>query len=409
MTPDLAHVVKRFRRTMWLPDAGAVYSVLGTVAANRLRGDPVWLLSIGPPSNGKTEMLDSLSDLPEYHAVSTFTEAGLLSGSSTRAGSSATGGILMQLDDERGLIVASDLGTLLNEHGSTRNRLFACLREVFDGKFVRRLGTNGGQTFAWVGHVGFLAACTEAIDSPSIDLGLLGERFTYYRMPACTPDDDFSACVRADENSGRQREIREERAALVAEFFGVLPVGDLLPPLSESERVRLVTLATVGARCRSSVVREGYSREIELVPGHERSPRLFGQLRQLHAGLVVIGTPAAEVWRLLAKVALDGVHPGRRATIDYLISAPGEHTTASIAGHCRLTVTPTRRHLEDLTAHGVLDFVGDHPERWTTSEWLRENWWALSGPAPEPESEAEPDWLRESWWTKADSEGGVER
>ena len=148
---------------------------------------------------------------------------------------------------------------------------------------------------------------------------------------------------------------------MVADFFAGLPMPDLLPPLSEDEQTRLVTLATIGARCRSSVVREGYSREIELVPGHERSPRLYGQLRQLHAGLVVIGTPAAEVWRLLAKVALDGVHPGRRAVIDYLISAPGEHTTASIAGHCRLTVTPTRRHLQDLTAHGVLDLRRGSP------------------------------------------------
>jgi hypothetical protein len=210
----------------------------------------------------------------------------------------------------------------------------------------------------------------------------LGERFSYYRIPASTPHDDFNACVVADENAGHQREIRAERSQLVAEFFASLVIPDLLPPLTEAEQTRLVTLATVGARCRSSVVREGYSREIELVPGHERSPRLYGQLRQLHAGLVVIGTTPAEVWRLLARVALDGVHPGRRKVIDYLISAPGEHTTASIAGHCRLTVTPTRRHLQDLTAHGVVDLLGDHPERWTASEWLREQWWAVSGPEP---------------------------
>lgn len=319
-----------------------------------------------------------LDQLPEYHAVSTFSEAGLLSGSSVREGSPATGGLLMQLG-ERGLIVAPDFGTLLNEHGSTRNRMFALLREVFDGKLVRRLGTDGGRTFAWVGHAGFLAACTEAKDSSANDMGPLGERFTQYRMPPSTPADDFLSCVVADQNSGRQREIRAEGSRLVAEFFAGLPMPDRLPPLNEAEQTRLIVLATIGTRCRSSVVREGYSREIEMVPGHERSPRLFGQLRQLHAGLVVIGTPAAEVWRLLAKVALDGMHPGRRAVIDYLISAPGEHTTASIAGHCRLTVTPTRRHLQNLTAHGVLDLVIGGPERWTTSEWLRENWWAVSG------------------------------
>ena len=377
---DIGFVVDLFQRTMWLPAPGIVYMVMGAVAANRLPGDPLWLLVIGPPSSGKTELLDALSELPEYHAVSTFTEAGLLSGSPAKDGSGASGGLLRQVG-ERGLIVASDFGTLLNERGSTRNRLFACLREIFDGKFVRRLGTEGGRTFAWSGHAGFVGASTEAIDSPSIDLGLLGERFSYYRVPVVTADDDFLACVQADDNAGRQRQIRDERAGAVREFFDGLDLPDLLPSLTEAEQTRLAILANLGARCRSSVVREGYSREIEMVPGHERSPRLYGQLRQLHAGLVVIGTAPVETWLLLAKVALDGMHPGRRAVIEYLLARPGEHTTASIAGHCRLTLTPTRRHLEDLTAHGVLDRVGEHPERWMASEWLRERWPAVSGGA----------------------------
>jgi hypothetical protein len=254
------------------------------------------------------------------------------------------------------------------------------LREVFDGTFVRRLGTDGGRTFAWVGHAGLIAACTEAIDSPSIDLGLLGERFIYYRVPAVTSEDDFLACVTSDENAGRQPAIRAVRSRLVVEFFAGLTIPDFLPPLTEDEQTRLITVATIGARCRSSVVRDGYSREIELVPGHERSPRLYGQLRQLHAGLSVIGAPSGKIWRLLAQVALDGMHPGRRAVIDYLVSTPGEHTTSSIAGHCRLTTTPARRHLQDLTAHGVINLVGERPERWTVSEWLHKCWWAVSDP-----------------------------
>ncbi len=57
----------------------------------------------------------------------------------------------------------------------------------------------------------------------------------------------------------------------------------------------------------------------------------------------------------------------------------GVHATSAIAGHCRLTNTPTRRHLQDLTAHGVVDLVGEEPERWIPSAWLREHWWAVGG------------------------------
>jgi hypothetical protein len=375
----LAEIVTLFQDTMWLPDPGIVYVVLAAVVANRLPGDPVFLLVVGPPSSGKTEALGALSDLPEYFAVSTLTEAGLLSGSPGDAG---TGGLLVQIGD-RGLMVMSDFGTLLNEHGSTRNRIFALLREVFDGKLVRHLGTNGGRTFAWQGHAGLIAACTEAIDSPSIDLGLLGERFTYYRVPTVTPDADFMACVVADENAGRQPAVRLERSQAIASFSQSITIPDSLPAITETEQERLVTLATIGTRCRSSVHRDGYTREIDLVPGAERSPRLYGQLRQMHAGLTLIGTPTSETWRLLAKLSLDGMHQGRRAVIDYLMRAGGIHSTSSIAGHCRMPETPVRRHLQDLTAHGVVDLDGSFPERWSASLWLRKVWWAVEEPQPQ--------------------------
>ena len=108
-----------------------------------------------------------------------------------------------------------------------------------------------------------------------------------------------------------------------------------------------------------------------MVPGVERSPRLFGELRQMHAGLIIIDTPEPERWRLLAKLALDGMHPGRRAIIDYLVSTGVPHSTASVAGQCRMPKTPVRRHLEELNAHGVVDLEATLPERWTAGEWLR--------------------------------------
>ncbi len=208
------------------------------------------------------------------------------------------------------MLVASDFGTLLNEHSSTRSRLFGCLREVYDGKFFRRLGTDGGRTFAWTGHAGFIGACTGGIDAPSIDLGTLGERFTYYRMPETTPEDEFVACVVSDEHAGHLGEIRAKRRHWFANFFADLELPMEFPPLDTEEQERLATLAGLSATCRSSVVRNGYSRDIEMVPDHERSTRLYRQFRHLHAGLTVIGTPGADKWRLLSQVALDGMIPG---------------------------------------------------------------------------------------------------
>jgi hypothetical protein len=41
-SPVIDHVVKTFSYWLHMPDPGALYAVLGTVAANRMSGDPVW-------------------------------------------------------------------------------------------------------------------------------------------------------------------------------------------------------------------------------------------------------------------------------------------------------------------------------------------------------------------------------
>jgi len=85
------------------------------------------------------------------------------------------------------------------------------------------------------------------------------------------------------------------------------------------------------------------------------------------------------LWQVPAKAALDGMHPGRRPILDYLIGSTTPHATETIAARCRLPSTSTRRHLQDLFAHGVIDLVGSDPERWLVSEWTRGMWWAVTG------------------------------
>src|SRR4051812_180237 len=74
----LGEAVEVFQRWLFLPDPGLVYAVLGAIAANRLEGDPVWLLAVGPPGMGKTETLQSTAGLPDVHPTGVLTEAALL-------------------------------------------------------------------------------------------------------------------------------------------------------------------------------------------------------------------------------------------------------------------------------------------------------------------------------------------
>src|SRR5262245_15508393 len=194
MKVTLADLIDAYRDAWYLPDAGPVEVVLATVVANRMRGAPVWALLVGPPGSGKTEALRLLDadELPnrdgdraalaDVFCVSTFTEAGLLSASPSRD-PAATGGLLAEIGTGPGVLVFRDLTTMLAKVGNRDHSVLDLLREVHDGRYVRRAGSGGGRTFAWQGKAGALGAVTEEIDRHHNIVAAMGPRFLYWRMP----------------------------------------------------------------------------------------------------------------------------------------------------------------------------------------------------------------------------------
>lgn len=370
----LDDVTTVFRETLWLPNLDTLHVTLATVVANRMTGDPVWLMLVGPSASGKTETVEALGELPEVHWVSTTTKGGLLSGA---AGEGGTGGLLCEVGN-RGLLIFKDFTSVLSEHASTRNEVLAILREVYDGRLDRAVGTGGGAVLKWRGHVGCIACTTQAVDQMS--MAAFGERWVRWRLPATSHDDRFLAGVTALENQGRQRQQRAHRQRVVAEFMARLAIPDQPPALTSHEQERLGLLADLGTRCRSEVTRDGRTGDrIEQVPDPEELPRLVSQLAQISAGLTVIGVKDSECWRLLVGCALGGMVAQRRWAIECLLDAPNGHTTATVAGRAGLPRTSMHRHLEDLTALRVLDKIEGPPEMWLPSEWLRDRWAAVNG------------------------------
>ena len=93
-----AEVLQAFQKWLHLPDDdhGSVYVPLAAVAANYLDSDPVWLMTIRPPSGGKTEVIFAIASLPNVHMAATLTEASLLSGTPKKQ-SVGKGGLLREI------------------------------------------------------------------------------------------------------------------------------------------------------------------------------------------------------------------------------------------------------------------------------------------------------------------------
>jgi hypothetical protein len=389
-------LVATFRRHLYLPDPGPVLVVLGAVVANLLSGDPVWLLLVGPPSSGKTEILSSLTGLTFIHEVSVFTEAGLLSGSIARQ-EGATGGLLAQLG-RFGIIVAKDFTSLLSESAEVRSGLLAALREIFDGRWSRRLGTGGGRTIGWCDKAGFLGAVTETIDRAAAVIGAMGERMVLYRMPELDDEGRLEQARVAQRNAGRQASIRAELRHAVSDFINDVALPDAADEPDEATGEALVLLSDLATRCRFAVERDSRDRQIELVPQPEAAARLQAELVQLLRGLWASGVDDQVAWDLIVKGALDGMPKARRAGVELLAgTGPGVlWTSAQVADAIGLSTPLTVRMLEDLAAHRVIERHSDGgSHRWGPSEWLRSRWADLQLPVRgdvQPSAVVERDW-----------------
>jgi hypothetical protein len=338
------------------------------VANMVLVGDPVWVLLVGGSGQGKTERLVPLAGLPHVELASTLTgEAALLSATARRdRAEHAHGGLLRRIGDQ-GILVVKDFTSILEMDRTARRQVLAALREVYDGRWDREVGAEGGQTLNWEGKCGLLAACTTAIDKAHAVMNDMGPRSLFVRLP---PADPAKIGASALAHMGRETTMRAELAAATAGLLTHLPgVPHDIEPVAEG----LIALAALVSQARSPVHRD-WGGEVELVGDVEAPTRIIKQLGQLWRACGVLGLGRPESWKVVERCALDSIPKLRGAVIRYLTDQdePTDTTTIRIAlAHPKRTVL---RALEDLTAHHVITRISagrGRADQWMLSDRAR--------------------------------------
>ena len=191
------------------------------VANMVLAGDPVWVFLVGGSGQGKTERLAPLAGMPHVELASTLSgEAALLSATARRdRAEHAHGGLLRRIGD-KGILIIKDFTSILEMDRTARGQVLAALREVYDGRWDREVGTEGGQTLTWKGKCGLLAACTTAIDKAHAVMNDMGPRSLFVRLPPADPAEIGASAL---AHMGRETTMRAELAAATAGLLTHLP------------------------------------------------------------------------------------------------------------------------------------------------------------------------------------------
>ena len=184
ITLDAAHKVF----CKWLGndyDTDALDAALAAAAVERLDGDPLWLLIISGSGNAKTETVQAFDGIEAIIVSSISSEAALLSATPKRErAKNATGGLLRKVGD-RGVLVIKDVTSILSMDRNTRGQVLAALREIYDGRWSREVGAEGGRIIDWAGRIAVVGAVTTAWDTAHAVICLDGRPFRAgpHRLP----------------------------------------------------------------------------------------------------------------------------------------------------------------------------------------------------------------------------------
>ncbi|WP_432523372.1 hypothetical protein [Kineococcus sp. SYSU DK006] len=296
--------------------------VLAVGAVEQLDGDPVWLLVVSGPGNAKTETVQALAGIGAHVTSTIASEGALLSATSRKdTAKNATGGML-RLVGERGVVVVKDVTSILSMNRDLRASVLAALREVYDGRWQRNVGTDGGRTLTWEGRLIVVGAVTTAWDTHHAAVSALGDRFVLVRTDSREGRED--AGRQALANVGREVEMRAELQAAVADVLAGLDRSAAV--LTETDAGVLLRLADLVTRVRTAVERDGRGDPTEAhMP--EMPTRFAKGLGQVLRGARALGIDRDHALAAAVRVARDSVPPLRLELLNVLQRQPNSTTT----------------------------------------------------------------------------------
>ena len=343
-------IIASAHRWLELDDDHLPVVVLAAAVANWIRGDPVWLLIVAPPSSGKSAFISALNGIDQVYPLSKLTARTFVSGLKVEKGSVS---LLEYLSaNKKNILTLKDFGTILNLASGERNEILAQLREIYDGEFSAAYGT--GVKINWKGKLGLIAGATSSVDNMHKWSQELGERFIQVR-PTC-PNAALVA-DRASKNKGREEEMKRDLGrSMRSAFINAILYAKSHELDTVEGHLLSSALGQLVAIGRTPVRRSRYNSEQYEVGETEGPARLTGEFQQLYKGGVTCchgdHDAAAE---LICRVGVSSIAPAARQLIlrevaheEWGITSAGLHTIL------RCDKETARRHLHDLVLIGLL-------------------------------------------------------
>jgi len=365
--PNLDNIKTELSTLINLSDyPNAIDLCIATVVSNVMQGDPVWILFVGPPSVGKTEIIRAVNNAVSTYFINRISPNTLISGFTKVEYADVITRIIKPTT-----FCITDFGSFLAFHPQDMQKIMQQLRDVYDGKVHVEYGN--GKIVDWSGKVGIIGGITPEIERHSAFIGRLGDRFLYYRM-SISEDKRMQIAFNAIMFPSLEDDIRKKIASATSKF-----IDDCIMRIKEAETVKItedVAMIVSAAsdflsRARTPVARmHDMVKTIEYKPEYEATGRIARAFKVLIKALAFVRGRNEATYEdyLVIKDICRGSIPSIR---EQFIRAAYKHRDRWVGtsefGNMLGKDTPSARyHLSNLLAIGILDInqISKNENRW---------------------------------------------
>ena len=319
--------------------------VLASCISVLVPGEPIWVFLYGPPSCGKSLLIEAFGGSNDYFEyASKVTATSLVSGWKPQNGEEDSS-TLPKINLKT--LFIKDLTVLLGMPEAVQQQLWDLLRDAYDG-FIKVIFGNG-KTFTATGiKFGIVAGVTNAIHARNDSD--MGERFL--KIDYLGSSDKFSEDEHMDaawESMDKKKENKKLLLDTVLGYYKHLVTDfsvDKLVPGSQVDpaiRNKLKRLAQLVAKLRAKVVKDRHE-GMKMRPVPEVATRLFLQFGVLIRCLAYVRqdkTVTEDTYIAFRKIAFDSTNGLNLEVIEYLYKHKGASRYAMIND---LRIPSTRMH-----------------------------------------------------------------
>ena len=349
---DLERIVKQ---NLYCTDdfLACVATCLAVCISPYVPEEPIWIFLVGPPSGGKTTLVECFGDSHMYcECQSQLHSKMLVSGYRDADGDDSS--FLPKL--KMRTLIIKDYTTVLSMPREAQSELNGILRDVFDGSYKKTFGNKVVRHYGKI-KFGMINSVTRAIHAAGASW--LGERFLKIECLG----EDFNEYAHIHHSLDNYEGKDQKRAKLQRAVIGYLDhlisnMPNQLPDVSkEFEDQVIIPCALLISYLRTQVERRGDD-SLLYRPAKEVASRLAIQLKKITQCLMLVfkdEVPSARIIRIVTKIALDSCIPFHLEVVNAVGNKAGI-TKAELRKELNVPDKNVARLIQDLMQLRVLEY-----------------------------------------------------